>query len=190
MTFVKRNIACYLTASLFDTAVKMICAWKMRQPTRCQMADRWVPKFGTHFFFPVVYWENLSKTRYNQIAILYSRPLFEHKIHSKVDWLCNHLWFCLVRWPYLITVCQILWILWGKISFLLNKQKKKDKERKNGMQWAMNSSSVQKFCNVCKACMQSIICTKSSINMYQEFLSSKVEDWTRDGLSIVILAIL
>ena len=30
-------------------------AWKRRQPTRCQMADRWVPKFGTHFSFPVVY---------------------------------------------------------------------------------------------------------------------------------------
>ena len=29
-------------------------AWKKRQPTRCQMADRWVPKCGTHFFFPVV----------------------------------------------------------------------------------------------------------------------------------------
>ena len=26
-------------------------AWKRRQPMRCQMADRWVPKFGTHFFF-------------------------------------------------------------------------------------------------------------------------------------------
>ena len=30
-------------------------AWKRKQPSRCQMADRWVPKFGTHFFFPVVY---------------------------------------------------------------------------------------------------------------------------------------
>ena len=31
-------------------------AWKKRQPTRCQMADRWVPKCGTHFFFPVIYY--------------------------------------------------------------------------------------------------------------------------------------
>ena len=156
MTFVKRNIACYLTASLFDTAVKIICAWKMRQPTRCQMADRWVPKFGTHFFFPVVYWENLSKTRYNQIAILYSRPLFEHKIHSKVDWLCNHLWFCLVRWPYLITFCQILWILWGKISFLLNKPKKKTRKGKmecNG-QWIHQVCKIFAMCAK-RACSQS-----------------------------------
>ena len=30
-------------------------AWRRRQPRCCQMADHWVPKFGTHFFFSVVY---------------------------------------------------------------------------------------------------------------------------------------
>ena len=36
-------------------------AKKRRQPTRCQMAHLWVPKFGTHLFSPVVYRQHPRK---------------------------------------------------------------------------------------------------------------------------------
>ena len=68
MNFVKRNITSYLDLALAYRVSFGYCSEnhmrisasacnnrKKRQPTRCQMADRWVPKFGTHFFFPVVY---------------------------------------------------------------------------------------------------------------------------------------
>ena len=49
ITFEKRIQVPKLSASIFDIAVKIIR--KTKKPMRRRMADRWVPKFGTHFFF-------------------------------------------------------------------------------------------------------------------------------------------
>ena len=48
-------------ASLFDIAVKMICAWIRRQLTCCQSTDSWIPKFGAHFFFRLSIIRNSDK---------------------------------------------------------------------------------------------------------------------------------
>ena len=44
------------------------------QPPRCQIANRWVPKFSTHFFFPVVY--SSVRAYYCFLLLVYWQEIF------------------------------------------------------------------------------------------------------------------
>ena len=81
MTFGKRNIASYLTASLFDTAVEIICAWAQAHATSEKGDSQHVAKW------PIIEYQSLVLTSFFQLSIIQILVIFvETKVQSSNRW--------------------------------------------------------------------------------------------------------
>ena len=111
-------------------------AKKRRQPTRCQMAHLWVPKFGTHLFSPVVYRQHPRKIFISFTAILSESqsksadPVIQKYCIPEVvlTTSLNSFQFCLSFWRYSretdAKLCgnfiwSVVYILYRQLGFTL-----------------------------------------------------------------------
>ena len=90
MTFVKRNFASYLTASLFDTAVKIKCARERNRARRLKKETANALPNGRSLSTKVWYFFLFSGCRLKDPYMLISIKIFVTTVHAFKDaYFCN-----------------------------------------------------------------------------------------------------